>query len=288
MRKSILFVSIVCLCAALAVQAADEPKLTAEELVAKHLAAIGSPEARAAAKSRGVDGGAKFEFLSAGGAGQSLGSMKLATEGNKLRLAVNLNTSNYTGEDFISDGSRVSIAGFVSGKKSMLGAFVDQRSELLKEGLFGGVLSTGWSLLNVADRKAKLKYNGLKKVGDKELMELKYEPKKSSDNIQIRLYFDPVTYRHVMTIYEALIPVTAARSINPNSRVATNGAQSQEGHQLLKETFGNFKALDGITLPSSWTIQLTNDVDVSTSMKWEFDIRSAVHAPVDPAAFKMK
>jgi hypothetical protein len=288
MHKSILFLLICSLCAAVGVQAADGPQMTAEELVAKHLAAIGTPEARAAAKSRGVDGGAKFEFLSVGGAGNGLGTMKLATDGNKLRLAIDLNTSNYTGEDFICDGSRVSIAGFVYGKKSMLGAFIDQRQELLKEGLLGGVLSTGWPLLNVADRKAKLKYNGLKKIDDKEVLELKYEPKKASDNIQIRFYFDAVTYRHVMTIYEALIPVKAAVSINPNANSAKNGAQSQEGHQILKETFGSFKTLDGITLPSAWTIQLTNDMDATTSMKWTFDIRKAVHAPVDPAAFKMK
>lgn len=288
MRKSFLSVLLVCLSITLSAQVADSPPTTAEELLAKHLAAIGSPEARAAAKSRGVDGTAKFEFLSVGGAGQGLGTMKLATDGNKLRLAVDLNTANYTGEDFVCDGSRISIAGFVYGKKSMLGAFVDQRAELLKEGLLGGVLSTGWPLLNVAERKAKLKFNGLKKVDNRDLLELKYEPRKASDTIQIRFYFDPVTYRHVMTIYEALIPVRAAVSINPNAASAKNAAQAQEGHQILKETFGNFKTLDGVTLPSSWTIQLTNDTDATTSMKWAFDIRNAVHAPVDPAAFQAK
>jgi hypothetical protein len=287
MRKSILVVMMFCLCGVLA-QAADNPPATADELLAKHLEAIGTPEARAKAKSRGVDGAAKFEFLSTGGAGSSNGTMKLATEGNKLRIAVELNTRNYQGEDIVCDGSRVNVAGFVSGKKSMLGAFLDQRNEVIKEGLFGGVLSTGWPLLNLADRKAKLKFNGLKKVDGKDLLELKYEPKKSSDNIQIRFYFDPTTYRHVMTTYEALIPVQSAVSINPNASRATNGAQSQEGHQILKETFGTFKTLDGITLPTMWTIQLTNDTDATTTMKWSFDVQKAVHAPVDPAAFSTK
>ena len=117
---------------------------------------------------------------------------------------------------------------------------------------------------------------------------MKYEPKKSSDNIQIRFYFDPTSYRHVMTIYEALIPVQAAVSINPNASTARNGAQSQEGHQILKETFSGFKTLDGITIPSIWIVQLTNDTDATTTMKWTFDIQKAVHAPVDPAAFSTK
>lgn len=288
MRKSILVVFFTFLCTTLAMLAADNSQLTAEELVAKHLAAIGSPEARARIKSRQAVGEAKFQFLSSGGAGQGVGNMQMATEANKLRLQVNLNTQNYTGEDFICDGSHLKIAGFVYGKESMLGAFVDQRQELLKEGLFGGVLSTGWPLLDLANRKAKIKYNGLKKIGDKDVLELRYEPKKSSGDVQIRFYFDPVTYRHVMTIYEALIPVKAAVSINPNANTAKNGQQSQEGHQLLKETFGGFKTLDGITLPSTWAIELTNDMDATTSMKWAFEIRNAAHVPVDPAAFTVK
>lgn len=288
MRRSLLAILIVCLGAALGSQASDNTQLTAEELVAKHLDAIGSADARAKAKVLQAVGDAKFQFLSVGGAGQGVGKLQMATEGNKLRLSVELNTANYTGEEFISDGTKLTIAGFVYGKKSMLGAFVDQRPELLREGIFGGVLSTGWPLLDVAERKAKLKYTGVKKIGDKDLLEMKYEPKKTSGDIQIRFYFDPTTYRHVMTVYEALIPVKSAVSINPNANTAKNGANAKEGHQILKETFGSFKTLDGITIPSHWTIELTNDMDATTSMKWEFNVQNAAHTPVDPAAFKVK
>lgn len=284
--RNILLLLVIALLSAFAC-AADDPK-SADELLAKHLAAIGTPEARAAVKSRGVDGPAHFNFVMGGGGGSAEGQMKMATEGRKLRLVVNLGTQNYTGEDFVSDGSKVSVAGFVSGKKSLLGAFVYQRPEVLKEGLLGGVLSTGWALLDVADRKAKLKYSGRKKIGTQELLELKYEPKKTSDNVQVHMYFDPTTYRHVMTIYEATIPVTAARSMNPNAASAQNGQLSQEGHQILKETFGAFKTLDGITLPSQWAIEMTDDVHATNTMKWDFTIRNAVHAPVDPAAFNVK
>ena len=30
------------------------------------------------------------------------------------------------------------------------------------------------------------------------------------------------------------------------------------------------------------------DTRTTTMMKWEFDVRNAVHAPVDPAAFQLK
>lgn len=269
--------------------AADDTKpTTAEELIAKHLAAVGTPEARAAAKSCGIDGGAAFNFKNGGGGGESRGSVRMASEARKMHLMIELGTPNYTGEDVVSDGSKLNIAGFVAGKKSMLGAFLDQRPEVVREGLLGGVLTTGWALLDVDGRKPKLKFNGLKTVDGKELYELRYEPKKVSGDVQIRLYFDPATYRHVMTVYEAVIPVPNARSINPNSNAAQNGMASQEGHQMLKETFGNFKSLDGETIPSEWTIEMTNDVESTAIMKWSFLIRSAVHAPIDPAAFKTK
>lgn len=288
MRRAFAFLFVMVLFSVAGFAADDAKPTTAEELIAKHLAAIGTPEARAAAKSCGVDGSAAFNFTTGGGAGESRGTIRMASEARKMHLMVDLGTPNYTGEDIVSDGSKINIAGFVAGKKSMLGAFLDQRPEVIREGLLGGVLTTGWALLDIDARKPKLKFDGLKTVGGKELYELKYEPKKTSGDVQVHLYFDPTSYRHVMTVYEALIPVTAARSINPNASTAQNGVQSQEGHQMLKETFGDFKMLDGITLPSRWTIEITNDVVATAMMKWDFIVRSAVHAPIDPNAFKVK
>jgi len=288
MRK-VFLIAFVFVTSTMLLWADDEPK-SADDLIGKHLESIGSADARAKAKSRGVDGTAHFEFTTRGSGGRGEGSMNLATDGHKFRFVVNLNTPTYTGEDFVSDGANIYVAGLISvGKKSVLGAFVDQRWELLKEGLFGGVLSTGWPLLDVADRKAKIKYNGLKKVFGQELLELRYEPRKTKDDVQIRLYFDPKTYRHVMTIYDARIPLSSQKGTqNPNARISMSGLESNEGHQVLKETFGAFKTLDGIALPSKWTIEMTDDVVSTDRMKWDFEIRSVVHTPVDAAAFKVK
>jgi hypothetical protein len=264
----------------------DEPKLTAEDLVSRHLAAIGTPEARTAAKSRGVDGKAHFQFV-AGGGGQTDGAIKMGTDGRKLRFVINLNSANYTGEDFVTDGSKVSIASVVSGKRSVLGSFLFNRDTVLKEGLFGGVLSTAWPLLDASVLQPKLKYEGLKRIDGRELQVLKYEPRKNSEGLQIRLYFDPVSFRHVMTVYEAAISVTGAESMTPNFQ-NHSGITAQEGHQLLRESFGEFKAIDGIVLPSKWTIELIDDVKGTSMMRWDIEIQHAVHAPVDPAAFKMK
>src|SRR5512147_840676 len=148
MRK-VLILGLVVLLVATASFSADESKLTPDDLVSRHLAAIGTPEARSAAKSRGVDGKAHFQFV-AGGGGQTDGDAKMGTDGRKLRFVVNLNSANYTGEDFVTDGSKVNIASVVSSKRSVLGSFLYNRDIVLKEGLFGGVLSTAWPLLNLS------------------------------------------------------------------------------------------------------------------------------------------
>lgn len=284
MRKGLCLFSLVFTIAS-SLWSADEPKLTLNDIVSRHLAAIGAPEARARAKSRGVDGTARFEFIS-GGSGQSDGTVKMGTEGRKLRFVMNLNSANYTGEDVVSNGSKINVASVVSGQRSVLGSFLYNRDIVLKEGLFGGVLSTGWPLLDVSATKAKLRYEGLKKIDGRELHVLKYEPHKGGDGIQIRLYFDPVTFRHVMTTYEVAIGVTGAESMTPNFQ-QSSGITGREGHQILRETFSDFKALDGIVLPSRWTIQLTNDVNGTSMMQWDLTIQHAVHAPVDPAAFRV-
>src|SRR5512142_3094971 len=112
--------------------ASDQPKLTAEELVARHLASIGDTAARNTAKSRGVAGPLVFH-MSRSGAGSAEGKATFLSDGRKLRLVMTLNTSNYTGEDCISDGNKSDIASTVSGQRSRLGAFLWTRREIIRD-----------------------------------------------------------------------------------------------------------------------------------------------------------
>ena len=283
--------------------ASDEPK-TADDLIAKHLESIGTADARAKATSRGVDGVAHYDFVIRNTTGKGDGELKFASSGHKMRVVMNLGMSNYTGEDFVCDGGDVFVAGTVGvGKKSLLGGFVDQRWELLNEGVFGGTLSTAWALLDMKGRNVKLKYNGLKKVSGQQLLELRFEPKKTRDDLQIRLYFDPQTYRHVMTVYDVRIPAgerntpsSTQTNVNANggtratgnSRVSMNGMGNDEARRTYKETFTDFKTVDGLTLPSHWTIEIRDDMSTTDTMKWNFDVQTIAHVPVNPEAFKMK
>ncbi len=116
----------------------------------------------------------------------------------------------------------------------------------MREGLLGGSGSLSWALQNVAARKAKVKYRGLKNVDGRSLHRLDYQPRKRRGNLKIELYFDPETYRHVRTEYRRSIPVV----------VRSFRFSLQNSITRLTETFENFQPADGVMLPMLWKLRL--------------------------------
>jgi hypothetical protein len=222
-------------------------------LVKKHLGSIGTDEARNAAKNRAAEGTLQFRILNTGGSQQ--GKQVLVSEGNKLTSLLKLPNPNYHGERFVSDGKNILIATIAPGSYSSFGAFIKTHPEILTEGLWGGTLSTGWALANLDDRRAKLQDTGLKTVGGKELHQLRYSPAKRSD-LEILLYFEADTGRHVMTSYSLTISPQMAMSELDN-------AKQQATRYALEERFADFKQSDGLWLPGRWTIQFTADVPLN-------------------------
>src|SRR5262249_51880690 len=72
-------------------------------LLARHLDAIGSKEARSAVKTRVVQGVATYRIV-VGGGGQYEGKAGLVSEGQKVRFVMKFNRSDYIGENFLFDG----------------------------------------------------------------------------------------------------------------------------------------------------------------------------------------
>ncbi len=140
------------------------------------------------------------------------------------------------------------------GVYSEMGEFIKVHHEILTEGLWGGTLSTGWALFDLNGRHARLQYTGKKKVEGKELQQFRFLPSKRSD-LDIRLYFEPETGRHVMTTYELTIAPQMAMS-------ELETAKQKSTYYLMEERFGDFKQYDGLWLPAQWTIQFTLDVPV--------------------------
>ena len=258
---------------------AKDAKLKPEEVVARHLAAIGSPQAIAAAKSRALSGSALATFR-LGSQGQMSGPANIVSEGRRARIGIRFQSLDYPGEQFAYDEDRVTVGMLRPGQRSNLGSFVYHHDSLMKEGLLGGELTTAWALLDVAGRAPKLDYSGMKKIEGKQLHELKYRARKGAGDLQISLYFEPETFRHVMSQY---------RLVQPAAMASTPAASSgqRDSFYTLSEWFGDFREVDGLTLPHSYKFTYTIEGQNSTYLAdWVVsDVKIVHNAPVDARVF---
>ena len=244
MRSLMVFVVLVAL---FSVSAAKDEFQTGD-FVKQHLNSIGAEQSRAAVKNRLAQGALTFQYLNV--AGIVNGTLQFVSEGDKFVSVLKVPSPEYWGEQFASNGKKTAVKQVRPGTYSALGQFVFEHDEILTEGLWGGTLSTAWALTHLDERLAKLQDRGLKKVDSRELRRVDYMPKKSSD-LEIELYFEPDTFRHVMTVY----------SYHVNARAGGGPAASagqEERYYRLEERFADFKNTDNLTLPGRWTIQFTS------------------------------
>jgi len=277
MRSLAVFVTLV---AMLSVSAAQDG-FQVGDFVKQHLNSIGTEQARAAVKNRGVGGNVSFQIVT-GGSTRHDGKQVLISEGDKLVSLFQFPNGSYPGERFVSDGKKVVVAETKASVHSPLGEFVLAHSEILTEGLWGGTLSTGWALAHLDERLAKLQDRGLKKVDGRELHRVDYVPKKPSD-LQIELYFEPDTFRHVMTVYSFTAAPVMVHSWREDTR-------QQELHYRLEERFADFKSIDNLTLPSRWTIQFTPERAKAAKI-YQFDVTETSlshNVLIDPKNFEVK
>lgn len=254
--------------------------VTPENLVAHHLDSIGSAEARAAVKSRVLQGKLKFTIL-VGGGGSVEGSWGRVSEQQKSNFVMRFSSGDWRGEQFVFNGQKVYVAAETASlRRSVFGDFVYSQDYILKEGLLGGELSTGWALANLETNRPKLTYGGLKKVDGQEVYDLAYRSKHSSD-MQIHLYFDPATYHHVKTVYTmAIVP-------NVGNDITASSIQ-REIRYTIEERFKDFKTVNGMTLPSTYSIEYTEELQNGQTRAFQWDMtidKSAENVGLDPKNF---
>lgn len=305
------FILLLNLNFALPAKAAD---MKPEDIVAKHLDSVGTAQARAASKSRVVEGTVSYRIL-VGGAGNLEGKSVLVSQDQKLHFMMKLNNNLYRGEQFIFDGNKDEVSfSTVNQRRSQFGEFVFVQDVVLREGLLGGALSTAWPLYDLNERKPKLSYEGMKKVDGKDLYEVRYRPKKSTD-ADIFLYFDPETFHHVETVYSIRIraqlgnidptvanavPTPFPDNVGPLGP-ATGGvvgvtnetatARQQETRYRLEERFSDFKTADGLTLPTHYTIHFSQELGNGRTSVSEWEITASQITSgngVDPRNFQVK
>lgn len=254
---AVLLLLIFVVCPALL---AADSNLTIDQLIANHIKALGSAEALAAAKARQIDGDAHFEVI-VGGGGKLDGKAALVSDGPKLKMGMLFNDPSYNGEVFTTDGDKVAAKSMKTGMRSIVGGFVYDHGQILREGLLGGVLSSGWALLDTKGHKAKITYDGIKKIDDRELYQVTYRPKKSGGDADIKLYFDR-DFHHVMSIYRVTIEqrLGLAATENPGQPVTASEVASASQNQTryrLDEMFSDFKDNGGLMLPTKYVLRMT-------------------------------
>ena len=248
---------LVAFAASLVTLPAQDKKLKPEDLIARHIESIGPQKELAAVKSR-VAAGPVSLIVRVGGAGSLEGEGILASAGPKLRVNMKFPAIEYPVESLAFDGSKVATGFLPNGNRSRLSAFISQQDETIKEGLLGGVLSTAWPLLRIADLQPRLDYKGLKKIDGRELHEVNYRPRKGSGEMKIVMYFDPATFRHVRTRYSYTISATIG------TRQSSN--QNPESYYSLTEDFDDFRDANGLMLPHKYRLQLSVQSGTTTSL----------------------
>lgn len=245
-------------------------KMTAEEVLAKHLDSIGSPKVRALIKNQFAL--AELEVKVKGSATPMVGKAVILSENDKSLWGMNLNSNDYPQDRFGFDGKETKVGYTRPGVRSVIGGFIYSYKELLKEGLLGGSLLSSWALLNYDARKGKISYDGTKKIDDKETHTLSYSPKGGSD-LTIKMYFDAKTFRHVRTEYTRVVSAIQGRTVD------SSAAQSADYYRLT-ENFSDFQTSSGITIPKIYKISysFTNNSPVRSSpnsnkeIDWVFSI----------------
>jgi hypothetical protein len=257
--------------------------ITVEELVSRHLEAIGPASARSAVKTRVLQGAAVYRMV-VGGGGHLEGKTGLVSEGRKVRYLVRFPQADYRGENVVFDGNRIGVSSSTADQhRSAFAGLITSQGVILRDGLLGGTLSTAWPLLDLQERKSKLIIEGLRKMDGRELYQVRYEPAKRAD-VEIRLYFEPDTFRHVKTVYVTSVGNNVGGDILRSSKL-------QPERTTLEERFSDFKTVDGVTLPSKWNLQFTWELPQGTTSVTEWDLKEdeiTHNMGLDPRNFEVK
>lgn len=260
---------------------ATAQKLKAEDVIAKHLESLGTPEARAAVKNMIAVGNGMSKYLSTADLSAE-GRVVIASDGPKFFLGINLNgTSNrFADELFTFDGDSSNAALPRQGQRSNLGSFVQSNKMMIDQGLMGGELSTGWLLANLSSNKGKLSFAGTKKIDGKEMYAIDYS-KKGGGDVEVTLYFDKDTFRHVRTEYRRMS--SAGIGVKPET-----SSQYIETRFKVIEEFGDHRAEAGLMLPHSYRIVYSASGQSGTvEIEWKFALTEfAVNQKFDPTTFK--
>lgn len=236
--------SMILLIAFALIVPANAQKISAEDVISKHLASIAPDDKRAEIKNQLIF--YNVEFKQKGNTAVVNGKGLIVSQGNKTLWGMSLNSNDYPQDQFSFNGSETNVAFTRPGVRSIIGDFIRSYDEIMKNGLLGGTLSTSWALANRETKKAKFSYEGTKNINGREAYVLSYSPKGSSD-LDVKMYFDQQNFQHLRTEYSRVIAATQGGSIDGSA------GQTPDRYRLV-EDFSDFAKMGNLTLPSTYKL----------------------------------
>jgi len=244
--------------------ASSAQDLTPEQIVAKHLEAVGKKEKRDSAKSLMALGYSTFEMRNptAKGGGKAV----VVSNADNLFFVISLNSKEYPFEKIGYFDGKVSLPFISSGTRSLLGSFLSEHNKILTEGLFGGTMSLRWTQFDPEKRKATLKYVGTKKINGRKSYVLDCFPSGvGSNEFTIRLYFDTETFYHLRSEYR--LEVSRREGVFGQANQQTNATA------MLSEDFSEFRPVEGLMLPHIYKASfVSNSNSLSNENIWGIEV----------------
>lgn len=278
-RLVVIFLPLTLFAAIIAAQ--NKPKLKPEEIVAKHLEAIGATEALTAAKSRLFQGKSKARRVNSAINTNVQGKTVLASSADKFLILMTFETmtsDDYAREMLGWDGKKFYFPLNTASKPTALGDFVSDYKEIIKQGLLGGTLMTNWALLDVKNKIGKFEYQGTDKIGSVEAHVLRCVPRGGS-GLTIKLFFDPQTFRHLRTTYY--------QETSPPITLSDEGRVSSIRYKLV-EDFENHKPISSLMLPTVYKLEYTVESPTRLNQfQWEMEFsRFEFNTEIKPELFQ--
>lgn len=204
-------------------------KFTLEQVVAKHLETVlGQKNLQALTTPRLISGISAMKILD-GGTGLVKGNAEFRSTPESLVLQLKFESQGYPQDGFRmrADGTVLPIE-VSPGTSGFLAGFMDGYRHVARSGLFGSVLSAGWTFARPESARGKMSYKGVKKVDGRKLhlIEVEFEAGMKSD-----VYFDEESFIHVRTVHR----------IPPD-----------RGNAYLTEEFEDFVQVSGLVFPKLW------------------------------------
>lgn len=236
----------------------QDKKLSAEEIIQKHLASVGTAERRDEVKNHFAVG--TSAFASKFPAKQTAGKALIVSQGGDLLFLASFASQEYPFEKIGFFRKDISLPHVTAGTRSPLGAFLADHPTMLRHGIFGGSLSRSWPFYSGNKLEGRIESSGTKKIDGKKVYGVDYFPSTNSSEFSVKLYFDAETFGHVRSEYRHVI----APQQDP---FGTLGRQTGL-KQTVIETFSDFKTVEGMTLPHTYKISYLTD---SNSGVYEYD-----------------